>query len=801
MKKKIRALLCLVLAAAAALSLAACETGGGKAEKPEETPADTLVYTPSFTPVRLIGNVYLNPRCFTDDGFYATAYEKVGERELNDGEALEYDGQLDVYASSIYFVSSSGMAAQLEKYQPMPAVEDTEGRTNFNSGSELCGICQSADGKLVVLEQVYANWFDGKPSELESDGSWEKWHYTRNYYIRRLDTDGSELSISLVDYRAGEDVYFYIRALCLDEDGNLLVVDETKVVALTPDGSVAYTIGGDDYLSNLVRLRDGSLGVTCWGSGGMELRLIDTKGKRFGTKFSLPNNAYDLLPGGGKYDLCYRSGSNLYGIDLANDANEKILNWINCDVNGDYVTNLSFAADGSVTAVLSSTKNGKNETELVRLSPVPASSLPQKQTLTLAVMSLPYDMSDRIIAFNRKSDSVRIELRDYSEYNTEDDWSVGQTKLTTELLSGKVPDLFSLNGLPYSQLAGKGLLEDLYPYLDADTSISREDFFPTVLKAMEYNGALCRICPSFTVQSLIGASSVVGDKPGWDYEQFREALASMPEGCTPLDQYTTREDVLRALMSLDMNDFVDWSTGKCSFESQEFTDLLAFSNAFLEEFNWEDYEWNEDESTPNRIAQGRQMLMQTSISSIEDVMINDLYFGGDSTYIGWPTNNGIGNMISLDDNAYAISASCGNKEAAWSFLRSILSTEYQESQYGLPVVKKVFDAKLKEAMTPKYQTDANGNYILDENGDKIQEPRGGIGFGDGKTYEIYALSQKEADKLLELINTTTKVTDQNDSILNIVKEQAQAYFAGQKSAEEVARLVQSKANIYVNEQR
>ena len=223
------------------------------------------------------------------------------------------------------------MAAQLEKYQPMPAVEDTEGRTNFNSGSELCGICQSADGKLVVLEQVYANWFDGKPSELESDGSWEKWHYTRNYYIRRLDTD---------------------RDLCLDEDGNLLVVDETKVVALTPDGSVAYTIGGDDYLSNLVRLRDGSLGVTCWGSGGMELRLIDTKGKRFGTKFSLPNNAYDLLPGGGKYDLCYRSGSNLYGIDLANDANEKILNWINCDVNGDYVTNLSFDADGSVTAVL-----------------------------------------------------------------------------------------------------------------------------------------------------------------------------------------------------------------------------------------------------------------------------------------------------------------------------------------------------------------------------------------------------------------------------------------------------------------
>lgn len=39
------------------------------------------------------------------------------------------------------------------------------------------------------------------------------------------------------------------------------------------------------------------------------------------------------------------------------------------------------------------------------------------------------------------------------------------------------------------------------------------------------------------------------------------------------------------------------------------------------------------------------------------------------------------------------------------------------------------------------------------------------------------------------------------SILDIVTEQAQAYFAGQKSADEVAKLVQSKANIYVNEQR
>ena len=43
--------------------------------------------------------------------------------------------------------------------------------------------------------------------------------------------------------------------------------------------------------------------------------------------------------------------------------------------------------------------------------------------------------------------------------------------------------------------------------------------------------------------------------------------------------------------------------------------------------------------------------------------------------------------------------------------------------------------------------------------------------------------------------------DYDTSIINIVKEEAAAYFAGQKSAEEVTKLIQSKANIYINEQK
>lgn len=804
MKKNIRSLLCLVLVLAMAAGLAGC---GKKSDAPAEPGKDSeatvtdYAYKADFTAIDLPEDVSLNPRAYTADGFYATSYEKVGTRELNEGEKLEYEGQLDVYGASLYFVSNDGKLRKLEAYEPLKGPEDTENRLNYSSGADLLGICLTAEGKLLGLEQVYTNWFDGSPEELYSDQSWEKWRYEHSYYVRLLDTDGSEISTNPLDYPIGEETYLNASSFNLDEKGNLLLTADMTLLAVAPDGTVSYEIGSDDYLNNVVRLKDGRLGVTIWGNNGMDFMLIDTETGSLGEKVSLPGNAYDLLPGGGDYDLCYRSGSNFYGIKLESGETEKILNWINCDINGDYMNGINIEPDGTITGVLTHYNGETRDTEFVTLSRVPADSLPQKQTLSLAVMYLDYDMSDKIIDFNRHSVSVRIELRDYSEYNTEDDYSAGLTKLTTEILSGKLPDILSLNGLPFSQLAGKGLLEDLYPYLDADKELNRDDFFANVLHAMETNGGLYRICPSFSIQSLIGAASVVGDKPGWNYEQFKEALASMPEGCTPLDQYTTRDYVLTTLLCLDMNDFVDWSSGKCSFDSQEFVDILEFANSFQADFDWENYEWSDDESTQNRISQGRQMLMQSGIYSLDDVLYNDMYFGGNSTYIGWPTNNGVGNMIYLTDGAFAMSASCANKDAAWEFIRTILLEDYQKSLYGLPVMKSAFDYKLKEAMTPEYEKDADGNYVLDENGEKIEISRGGMGMSDGSVYQIYALTQEQADKLLDVINGTDKVYDQNDAIYGIVSEQAAAYFAGQKSAEEVARLVQSKANIYVNEQR
>ena len=66
---------------------------------------------------------------------------------------------------------------------------------------------------------------------------------------------------------------------------------------------------------------------------------------------------------------------------------------------------------------------------------------------------------------------------------------------------------------------------------------------------------------------------------------------------------------------------------------------------------------------------------------------------------------------------------------------------------------------------------------------------------------LYCTTQDQANRLTALVENCTKaVRPAAESIRNIVAEDAQAYFAGQKTAQEAAKLIQSKASLYISEQ-
>ena len=77
---------------------------------------------------------------------------------------------------------------------------------------------------------------------------------------------------------------------------------------------------------------------------------------------------------------------------------------------------------------------------------------------------------------------------------------------------------------------------------------------------------------------------------------------------------------------------------------------------------------------------------------------------------------------------------------------------------------------------------------------------GGTGVNEDGPISIYAMTQEQVDQILDLINTTTAVYGYDESILNIISDEAAAYFAGEKSLDDTANMIQSRVNLYVAEQ-
>ena len=185
--------------------------------------------------------------------------------------------------------------------------------------------------------------------------------------------------------------------------------------------------------------------------------------------------------------------------------------------------------------------------------------------------------------------------------------------------------------------------------------------------------------------------------------------------------------------------------------------------------------------------------MNLYISSFNNISYNvNGIMGGEVSYIGFPTESGKGSYLSANER-YAISSKSSFIDGAWEFLRYYLTDEYQsELTWNLPVQKERFLELAQEATRKPHYTD-------EETGEEVEYDY--TTWMGGEEVIIDPLSQEQLDELLDFIYTVDTAYSTNDEIMNIVSEDIEAYFSGQKSAEEVAAVIQNRAQLYIDVNR
>ena len=810
---------------------------GTKTETNDEKAASTSKYAYQAEYLPIPDNVqYVNTSTISGSNLYFTGSIIDGKQTYTDenGEEIEYDN----YRSALFKMDvETGDCTELTEFQ-LPEVPE-----GWMGSSDLNNIQAAADGTLWAIYGSYTYRYN-PPADLAEDDS------MYNYYeegenktgLLHLDADGKEIKRIEFSQTDEDGNSFYVSSFFVDNSGNVYLSDWQNVYIYDQDGNKKTTVDLSENGGELCELKAGVVGVCYYKndeakpeeSGRVFQEIDPATGKLTGDTVKIPDSAYNFFPGDDVYDIYYDYNGNIYGYKFDTDTKDKVIDWIECDINSNNINSYSILPDGRVIAFENSYDEGmsKNTMQLIVMTRVDAASVVNKTVLTFACMYLDWNMRDAIVKFNRASNTHRIVVRDYSEYNTDDDYKAGIQKLNTEMLSGKLPDMIDINtyNMPVEQYAAKGFLTDLYELIDADADLSRESFVQPVLKALESaDGKLYQLPNTFAVSTAIALDKVAGDYDTWNLAAVKDAMTKLQDGASVFDVYRTKSDILQTCISRNIDAFVDWENGGAHFDSDEFKALLEFANQFPDTYDWENATDEENDSAQNRMNSGKQLMTDMYVSSFEDMLYQLTGFNGGVKFVGYPSEDGTSNHAFQIDGSIAISSTCADKTAAWNFMKQFLNEDYQSGYnvWNFPINQKAFDQKMKDAMTEEYQTDENGNVVKDENGNPIRIPKmtyytdgngGGVMYGmtaeaasstvviggtvvnDDGSISIYAMTQEQADQILDLINATTAVYGYDESILNIISDEAAAYFAGEKSLDDTANMIQSRVNLYVAEQ-
>ena len=376
-------------------------------------------------------------------------------------------------------------------------------------------------------------------------------------------------------------------------------------------------------------------------------------------------------------------------------------------------------------------------------APLQADMLPKQETVVLGICTAQineYFLGESVASFNRTSQEYAIEVKSYDTVSD----------LNLAILSGDIDLLASIDALALNNYAQKGLLlplEEIAPDLFAEGVLMEN-----VVEALRYDGQCYYLTPSFSVTVALFENNRLRDLP--EIQSFEDLTVALDTLGDMFYHSFTNQQIMATLIAPLEYLLVDKKTNTANFESEAFLNALEYCDRFLQD---------PDQCLEGVMDGGFRFIPYWSLYSVERipkehaVLIPQVPFDGPKDPV-----------VAPEEALYAV---LDKPQAAAAFLRYIMTDEaYQqflvEDKWTALPVNAAWCQKAVETR---------------EADSPIQE------------------TQEQRQIFYDLLNRADTLGSSTTSIRDIIKEECQAYFAGDTTAEQCASYIQNRVTIYLEE--
>ena len=398
---------------------------------------------------------------------------------------------------------------------------------------------------------------------------------------------------------------------------------------------------------------------------------------------------------------------------------------------------LSLAACGKQSEKPAAADPAESTTEAVE-TPSPVTPLPEeeKTVITLATACMDGPMYTMIRSFNEQSPDCRVETRVYGFGS----WD----KLRVEIMAGQGPDMIDTASLA---LGGEQslYLEDLLPFLECDPQLSADDFIPAVLEAMQEDGKLYTLMPSFILSAVIDYDGAA--RTGLSFADYEKALGPAPDVDDIFPVPGALENFRDAFLVIE-NDVV--------IGNDVDTELLRGWLQFCKD-------------APGLSVRHERVSTCGRLPAIRT------YISPNAEFVGWPAQRSNGFYVLQGAGFFntGILTNSTHKEEAWRYMRYALFAWYDD-MFGrdapsgfndFPVLKDRFEAHLQKG---------------------LEDPDNPI-------------TEQDAQELREIVYGIDVPSFRHEGLRTVLLPLADAYFSGRSGLDETVTQMASKIRLYVAE--